>query len=412
MSNTLHTLPPHQPINLNGADTQLRHLDERVDELQALREVMVQKGGVNREIAIAMEAIEEGVITTICPINGFTQDFSLTNADISMEALRFSIKDALVKMFKLFVQMIGRLLKWVFSANDDNRKRSANIRVYVRRTKAFTPAINEVTELTPVEPAVIGGLTKHLNQLLSDSSGLTADILTAGPYYNLVRSVGDSLPGFVKVLEMKVGVLLNAAKTASKAMMFSTELSVSSQLAEIRNPIPVDYLKSTLKRGKVSGNYTTLAEMMALVRTQQDALASEKFTLSIDEVGEAVLDGDVDLSELYIKDSDKLVARLQQLSTTISALDKVTIVGKVNPDMLESLRASLMVVEGELAAIGEFVGVVVNMCVDAHRLTSTYCTAQEEYFLKVLRLALASSDETTVSTARRIVTAVKQRSNK
>lgn len=403
MSDKIQELPNIPALNLNGVDTELRHLDERADELQQLRNVMIEKGGVNRDLVLAMESLEEGVISTICPINGFTKDFSLTNATIAMEAAKFSIKDTLIKMFQLFVKMMRRLFEWVFGKQGENEKRVSNIRVYVKRTRFINTEVAKVLEKGVVDTGPRFLLNDTLNLLAKGANEVTRDVLAAGPFHTALVSLGDSLPTIVKVLELKVDMLVAAAKMSGKNATTSDTLAILSQLVEVRKPIPVDYLNNTVSRSGVKGSFATLTDMMDLLNVHQQQMLGTSVSLTRDDILDSILDAKHDVAETYLKNSDKTMDRLTNLMANLATLERVSVNGGINPEVVDSLRSALMAVEGELNAIATYITVIVNMCIELHTLTSAVSGAQEGYMKAILKMALMSDDKATVETAQKIV---------
>lgn len=405
MSTNMQELPQVQPIDQLDNNEFIR-LDDQIEDLQSLRSSMLEHGGVNRDIVIAMEDIEEGLITSICPVNGFTRDFSLTNAEVAMEALLGSVKETLVKLFRAFVRAIRRLIEWIVKKGSNNAKRLLVVKTMVRRIKLLSGAVEEVGGVGVKDVEGYNALTNELDNLLKASSMLTMEVLEAGPFHRTLISLGESLPTIVRVLEVKVGILVKASKVAD-ARNSVDALSTLSQLVEVRKPIPVDHLKSVVSRGGVRGSYDNVSDMMDLLTVHQQQLAHDKSTLTQEALLGAIVDAKHDLAERYIKSPDKTMERVMGLMKEIASLERLSLTGTVSDDIVEALRDSLRVVNGEVTAIGKYIEIVVAMGMELHRVTSGLFDAQDKYFRSILKMALMSNDPNTSSAAQKILNTVK-----
>lgn len=102
----------------------LEKIASKLDTLLKGHKHIIASKGVNMDMAIALEEISPGVVSTRTPVASFTSDISLTNYTVTTEAVSDVIKkvrDALVKAWKAVVQ---KITDW-FNATFRNAKKNA-----------------------------------------------------------------------------------------------------------------------------------------------------------------------------------------------------------------------------------------------------------------------------------------------
>lgn len=102
----------------------LEKIASKLDTLLKGHKHIIASKGVNIDMAIALEEIYPGVVSTRTPVASFTGDISLTNYTVTTEAVSDVIKkvrDALVKAWKAVVQ---KITDW-FNATFRNAKKNA-----------------------------------------------------------------------------------------------------------------------------------------------------------------------------------------------------------------------------------------------------------------------------------------------
>lgn len=113
--------------------------EQKLEAIHEIQEEIEETGGVNHQLAISLEAILPGCVTSRVPLASFTKNHTLTNKQVAVEGIGKAIKYVKTNILDKAVEIIKKLIEWLVNlftktAKGSDKTQKENIREEVKKS--------------------------------------------------------------------------------------------------------------------------------------------------------------------------------------------------------------------------------------------------------------------------------------
>lgn len=102
-------------ITISLSENEMIELDEPLDDANGVIQQMKEIGGVNRDMAVAIESMQPGIITDRFPLNSFTREYTRTNYGVALESAELVALAARAALAIGVGVIAGMLATWIYN---------------------------------------------------------------------------------------------------------------------------------------------------------------------------------------------------------------------------------------------------------------------------------------------------------
>lgn len=233
--------------NLNISDT-----DELVDDANRIINEMHENGGVNRDIALSIEAMQPGAISSRVPINSYTRDYTRTNYQVTTEIIAEMGAVASVGILVAGAVIAVMLGAWIYKTFFGDKEKGSGagrdhaIQTAMENNKEFKKDVETAAKLLARHKKDITDKEKQemIDQCAEDMyegiwknqySMLIEELGTGkGNHLALVNEIVSKLPGWMDQLEKAQIELLGRVHSGKAEGLNAADYSVNIEVAGIK----------------------------------------------------------------------------------------------------------------------------------------------------------------------------------
>ena len=213
-------------VELDQVESFELETEVKIDSLTEIHGELTKCQGINRDLAVAVESIEEGIIKTRYPLASFSPILSKTNYTVTMEAISDNIATAIKDIIDAVVKVIRSITRWFvdafkalyhrFNSTQRAAEKNAETEKATIRLLGFLPAAEKKVaeqEIKAIHDERDVFLKEDLETMHND---LVTDIIKKGPVYTAYSTFGAHFVAYMEALDARLdvyGALLRRSMT-------------------------------------------------------------------------------------------------------------------------------------------------------------------------------------------------------
>lgn len=201
---------------LDQAEVTDLDISVKIESLTDIHGELTQMQGISRDIAVAVESIEEGIIDSRYPLASFSQMKSKTNYTVTMEAISDKIASALKDIIEAVIKTIRSVTRWFIEAFKTLYRRfNSTQRATEKNAETEKATVKLLGFLPPEEKreaeAEIKAIHDERDEYLKEDleimhNDLVTDIIKNGPVYTAYRIFGAHFVSYMEALDSRLDV--------------------------------------------------------------------------------------------------------------------------------------------------------------------------------------------------------------
>lgn len=380
----------NEPIEDHDFLEDVGNVDETFIDLQNLYIEIKNKGGINKEMAIAIESISSGFINENNTLNSYTTDLSRTNMKSSLEDVIdviFSFFKTIYKIVYNILMFIYRVFKRIVLRTIDKKNETAKTLSTIKNT--IKDINSEKANLSPTNKNKLLSKEKELNKEFNTEyndlkTGLTDELIFNKVVKTVLVATGGKITEYLSNVNEKLTILDSNASKINKldSSRFRNNLSV------VEKPLKVGSINSAVS--SFTGNKSDIIEIQFPEIKNKISRMKEKkgnANLTLSELITNIEKDKIKFTDKYFGDSTYVEHNLKSIVKKYEKMEKqLTDIDSDNMENLTIYKKSFSQFSKDLHAVKD-IFISIDMVVETNnKLASFFYKTINGYYSEIIEL--------------------------
>lgn len=365
--------------------------NETFVDLQNLYIEIKNKGGINKEMAVAIESISNGFINENNTLNSYTTDLSRTNLKSSLE----DVIDVIFSFFKTVYKIVYNILMFIYrifkkivlrtlDKKNETSKTLANIKTIIKDINS------EKAKLTATGKNKLLIKEKELNNEFNTEykdlrTGLTDELIFNKVVKTVLVATGGKLSEYLSNVNEKLTILDSATSKLDKydSSKFRNNLSV------VEKPMKVGSINSAVM--SFTGSKSDIVEVQfPEIKNKISKLKERDGTanLTLQELMNSIEKDKIKFTDKFFNDSTYVESTLKSIVKKYEKMEKqLTDIDSDNMENLTIYKNSFSQFSKDLHAVKD-IFISINAVVETNnRLASFFYKTVNGYYRELVEIS-------------------------